>query len=89
MHIWINHIGTTWTFCGEDPTLMFLTQGNFLHCFTKPETTRQGFFELTDIEYDRIKYEISRMYYVEYNITTRRNVMNVDYIEDFANLWCN
>ena len=42
-------------------------------------------FKLTDIEYDRIKYEMSRMERVEYNTASRRNVMNVDDIEDLGN----
>ena len=38
-----------------------------------------------DIEYDQIKYEIKMMEFAEYKNATRRNVMNVDDIEDFAN----
>ena len=34
---------------------------NFLRSLTKPEITRQRHFELTDIEYDQIKGEITRM----------------------------
>ena len=43
-------------------------------------------FELTDIEYNLIKEYIVRMEHVEYNSNYRRNVMNVDDIDDFANL---
>ena len=63
-----------------------LPQGNFLHSLTQPEITRQIPFKRTDIEYNWIKYEIAIMERVEYNTAIRRNVMNADDIEDFANL---
>ena len=44
-----------------------LPQENFLCSITQPNISRQGPFELTDIEYDIIKDEISRMELVEYN----------------------
>ena len=50
----------------------------------KTEITRQRPFTLTDIEYDQIKDEISRMKLVDYNTATGINVMNVDNIEDFG-----
>ena len=37
---------------------------------------------LTEIAYDRIKDEITRM-----DTACRRNVMKVNYMEDFENLW--
>ena len=37
-----------------------------------------------DIEYDRMKDEIARTECVDYITAIRRNVMNIDYIEDFA-----
>ena len=43
-----------WTQKGE-----FL-QRNFLRSLTKPEITRQRTFELTDIEYEQIRDEITR-----------------------------
>ena len=36
-------------------------QGNLLHPLIQSEITRQRSVELTDIEYDQIKDEISRM----------------------------
>ena len=42
------------------------------------EITRQRPFKLIDIEYDRIKYEITSMERVEYNNAAGRNFMNVD-----------
>ena len=63
-----------------------LPQGNFLGSLVKPETTRQRTFEPTEIEYDQIKDEISRMERVDYNNDIKRNVINVDYIEDFVHL---
>ena len=39
-----------------------------------------------NIEYDRIKDEISRMEHVKYSTSIEGNVLNVDYIEDFKNL---
>ena len=61
-------------------------QGNFLRYLTQPKITRQRPFELTYIDYDRIKNEISGVEYVEYNNSVGRNITNVDYIEDFSNL---
>ena len=63
-----------------------LPQGNFLHSLTQPKIARQITFELIDIEYDRMKDEISRIKHVEYNTTIGINVINVDDIEDFANI---
>ena len=63
-----------------------LTQGNLLHSLTQPGITRQRPFKLTEIKYYPIKYEIARMERVDYNTYFGRNVMNVDDIEDFANL---
>ena len=61
-----------WTCKSEFPP------GDFLHFLTQPEITWQRNFELTDIEYDLINYEIVRIKCIEYNTDTRRNVMNVD-----------
>ena len=61
------------------------TQGNFLRSLTQPEIIRQRAFELTDIDYYQIKYEIVRMECVDNNTSIGRNVMNVDDIEDLAN----
>ena len=36
----------------------YLPQGNYLRSLIQPVITRQISFELTDIEYDEIKYEI-------------------------------
>ena len=59
-----------------------LPQGNFLPSLTQRKITRQRPFELTDIEYDQIKEEISRIECVEYNTSIRRTFMNFDDIED-------
>ena len=59
----------------------YLPQGNFIHSLKQPEFTRQRPFELTYIEYGRIKGEISRMECTDYNTYIGRNVMNVDDIE--------
>ena len=65
-----------------------MSQGNFPRSLTQNSITRQIYFELKYIDYDKIKDEIARMARVEYNTSIRRNVMNVDDIEDFANvLW--
>ena len=61
-------------------------QGNFLRSLTQPEITRQRPFELTNIEYDQIKDEISRVWHVDCNPEIRINVMTFDDIEEFANL---
>ena len=37
------------------------SQGEFIHYFIQPEIKIQRHFELTDIEYDQIKGEITRM----------------------------
>ena len=63
-----------------------LSQGNLLHFLTQPKITRQRTFELTGIHYYLIKYEIEIMKCVEYDTNFRRNVLNVDDIEDFTNL---
>ena len=63
-----------------------LPQGNLLRYSTKTEITRQRLFKLTYFKYDQIRDEITRMEHVYYNKSTGRNVMNVDDIEDFANL---
>ena len=57
---------------------------NYLRSLTQPKITRQRPFELTDIEYDIVKYQIASMERVEYNTSTGRNVMNVDDIEEFV-----
>ena len=59
---------------------------NFLRSFTQPGITILRPFELTDIDYDLINYEIASMERVEYNIYVGINVMNIDDIEDFAKL---
>ena len=42
--------------------------GELYLCYlTQPEITRQRTFELTDIDYDRIKMKFARMKCVEYN----------------------
>ena len=65
-----------------------MSQGNFPRSLTQNSITRQIPFDLTYIDYDQIKDDIARMARVEYNTSIRRNVMNVDDIEDFANvLW--
>ena len=61
------------------------SQSNFLRYLTQPKITRQRPFKITDIEYDQIKDESERMERVYYNNDIRRNVMNVDDIEYFAN----
>ena len=43
-------------------------------------------FELTDIQYNQIKYQIAKMVRVKYNTVIGRNVMNEDDIEDFVNI---
>ena len=53
-------------------------QGSFLRSSTQPEIKRQRPFELTDIEYDIIKYEIERVRHAEYNTYIGRNFINVD-----------
>ena len=50
-----------WTRKGE------LSKGNLLCSLTQSKITRKITFELTDIEYDQINIEISRMERVEYN----------------------
>ena len=57
-----------------------LSQVNFLRSLLQPENIRQKLFELIDIEYNQVKYEIARMELVEYNTGVGRNVMNVDVI---------
>ena len=42
-----------------------LPQGNFLRSLIQPKITSQRTFELTEIEYDLIKYEIARLERVE------------------------
>ena len=61
-------------------------QSNFLRSLTEPEITRKIPFKLTYVEYDRIKDEMARMEHVDYNIDIKINIMNVDDIEDFANV---
>ena len=61
-------------------------QWNFLHHFNQPEIIRQIPFKLADIEYDLIKDEIKRMEPVEYNSSAVRNLINVNDIEEFANV---
>ena len=60
-----------------------LPQENFLCSITQPNISRQGPFELTDIEYDTIEDEISGMEIFEYNNSVVINVMKFDDIEDF------
>ena len=58
-------------------------QENLLLSLTQPKITRQIKFELTNIDYNIIKDEISRIERVEYNTAVVSNFMNVYDIEDF------
>ena len=53
----------------------------------KPEVTRQRSLELIDIEYEWIRYKVSRIECVDYNTAIERNVMNIDDIEDIVNIY--
>ena len=49
---------------------------NYLRSLIQTAITIQRPFELTDIEYDMIKYEIARMVNVYYNTAIVQNVIN-------------
>ena len=55
-----------------------LPQGNFLSFLTQPKITRRRPFELTEIYYDLIKDEISRIEHVEYFTAVGITVMYID-----------
>ena len=63
-------------------------QWNHLRSLNLTQITRQRSFKLTDIESDLTTYEIARIEHVGYNTCIGRNVMTVDDIEYFANLYC-
>ena len=71
-----------WTYKSE------FRQGILLRSLTQPEIIRQIPLELTDIYYYLTNDESVRMERVEYNTDAGRNVMNVDYIEDFESFSC-
>ena len=57
-----------------------MTLGNHLCSLTQPAITGQRPLELTGIEYDWTKDEISSTESVEYNTVFGRNVTNIDNI---------
>ena len=65
-----------------------LPQGNFLPSLTQPKITRQRPFKITDIEYGLINYLVTKMECAEYKTSVGRNIINVDYMEDFAIFQC-
>ena len=52
----------------------------------KPEIIIQRPFEITDIGYYRIKYELAGMEHIDQNTCIEQNVMNIDDIYDFASV---
>ena len=62
-------------------------QEKCLCSLTKPEITKQGTFELTDIKYCRMKDEIASMECIDYHTSIVRNVINEYIIEAFATIW--
>ena len=67
-------------------TKKIVPQGKYLCFFTQPEITRQINLELTNIDYYRIKYEITRIYHVDYNTAIGRNVLNEYDKEEFSSV---
>ena len=51
-------------------------KGNQLRSLTQPENTRKQPFELSEIQYDLIKYKIARTEHVDYNTDIGWKFMN-------------